>query len=236
MKKKIFISLGILLILILSTIIYQIFFVNVYTPIGIDSYLKSSDEVKVVQNDDGILFDGKGTDKILIFYPGAKVEYKSYSRFMYKLAENGIDTYLLDLPLNYAFFGENMPNKVINKYNYKTIYVGGHSLGGVVASTYASKHIDSVSGVILLASYPRKEVNDSLNLISIYGDKDAILNIDNYNKNKKYWPTSSYEIILEGANHSFFGNYGLQKNDNEIELSSEELQDEVVHIIIDYLK
>lgn len=32
-------------------------------------------------------------------------------------------------------------------------YVGGHSLGGAMAASYAAKHTDELDGLVLLAAY-----------------------------------------------------------------------------------
>ena len=57
-----------------------------------------TDEVLVEKTDYGWYFDGPSEDTALIFYPGGKVEYTSYSPLMKKLAQEGIFCVLLKMP------------------------------------------------------------------------------------------------------------------------------------------
>ena len=41
------------------------------------------------------------------------------------------------MPFNLAFFGINKANKIIKKLYYSHIYIGGHSLRGAMASSFA---------------------------------------------------------------------------------------------------
>ena len=47
---------------------------------------------------DGIFVDGTGNKEAIIFYPGAKVEYTAYLPLCVKLAEQGIDCFLVEMP------------------------------------------------------------------------------------------------------------------------------------------
>lgn len=178
-----------------------------------------SDDVTVKKEKDGYYFDGKGTNDLIIFYPGAKVEYTSYAPLMYELAASGIDTFLVKMPFNLAMFGENKAKKIIKKYNYESYYMSGHSLGGVVASSYASK-TDKIKGVILLASYSTKSLSNK-KVLSIYGTNDGVLDRKSYDKNKKNLPNNYSELVITGANHSQFGLYGLQNKDEKASISFE---------------
>ena len=192
-----------------------------------------SDDVTVKKEKDGYYFDGKGTNDLIIFYPGAKVEYTSYAPLMHELASSGIDTFLVKMPFNMAMFGENKASKIIKKYNYNSIYVSGHSLGGVVASSYASK-TDKVKGVILLASYSTKSLSNK-EVLSIYGTNDGVLDKKAYDKNKSNLPNNYTEYVIDGANHSQFGLYGLQKKDKEASISFDTQLFLTVNKIIDFV-
>ena len=201
---------------------------------SVKEYLKSSENVKVTKENNYYFFDGKGSNKAIIFYPGAKVECTSYVPLMYKLAESGIDTFLVDMPFNIAFFGSNRADSIIKKYSYESFYISGHSLGGTVASIYAANHKDKIDGVILLASYSTKSISD-LKALSIYGSNDSVLDKKKYEENKKNLPSNYTEIVIEGANHSNFGNYGSQKGDKLSTISNVEQQKLTVDAINDFL-
>ena len=200
-------------------------------------YLENSDAVKIKKNKYGYFFDGNGEKDALIFYPGAKVEYTSYAPLMNSIASNGVDCFLIKMPLNIAFFNPNVASKIIDKYDYDKWYLSGHSLGGVVASSYINSNNKKIDGLILLASYSTKNINSSVRVLSIYGDLDGVLNIENYKKNKKNLNNCD-ELIINGGNHSGFGNYGFQKGDKKSKISNEIQQnittDKIISFIINY--
>lgn len=127
--------------------------------------------------------------------------------------------YLFDGP------GEDAPDRIVGQYDYEKWYIAGHSLGGIAASSYCADHAGRITGLAVLASYPLKEIPESVKMLSIYGDLDGCLNIDSYEKNKSNWPKDSSEMIIKGGNHSGFGCYGLQRGDSEAAISADEQQD-----------
>ena len=198
---------------------------------SVNDYLKGDSLVTVKKDENGYLFDGPSEDKILVFYPGGKVEFKSYAPMMHNLAKKGIDTLIIKVPFNIAFFHTKDINKIKENYNYSSWYLGGHSLGGVVA---AGDTIDNdIDGLILLASYSTKEIE--CNTLSIYGSKDGILNKKNYNEYKKNLKNLK-EIVIEGGNHSNFGNYGLQENDNLSTIDKESQQETTIQEILKFIE
>ena len=163
----------------------------------------------------------KGVSPVIgiIFYPGAKVETKAYEPLMASLAKQGIICVLVKMPLNLAFFNINAADGIKEKYpEVKRWFLMGHSLGGVMAANYLSKHIDEYEGIILLASYSTKDISNS-RVISIYGSEDKVLNKKNYEKYKNNLPKNYNEFIVEGGCHSYFGMYGLQRGDGNPKIS-----------------
>ena len=153
-KKNIKIGLSILVIVFLVGIINWIG--TSYKPgqLALDS-LVSDNKVEVTV-DGNITFTPKGKEatKGFILYPGAKVDAKAYAPLCRAIAENGYEVIILDMPLNFAMLAPNKAEKVIKEHDHiKSWVVGGHSLGGVVASRFAAKN-KNVDGVVLLASYP----------------------------------------------------------------------------------
>ena len=68
-------------------------------------------------------------------------------------------------------------------------YIGGHSLGGSMAATYLSDHVAEFEGLILLGSYSTVDLSNSkLDVLSIYGSEDKVLNHNSYNENKSNLP------------------------------------------------
>jgi len=196
-------------------------------------YLVSTDDVKVEYIDDYYFFDGPGEDNAIVFYPGAKVEFTAYAPLMYKLAEKGIDTFLVKMPYNFAFFNANAANKIIKNNNYNNWYISGHSLGGVVIS---SQKYDNIKGIIFLASYPNKKIPDNIKALCITGDQDGVINLDKYNKNgEKYWNNNTKGVFIEGGNHANFAYYGKQKGDMVATIAKEEQIDTTIELIMDFI-
>lgn len=235
-KKIIFISI---LIIILAFIISTYIYLNTYYKADkkVEEYLKTNDIVSVTKDNNIYFFDGPGEEVSIIFYPGGKVEDISYAPLLSKLAKEGIDCFLIKMPYNLAILDKNAADQLIyGNYKYKKWYLGGHSLGGVVASMYANDNYNNVSGLVLPASYPNKKIDNNIKMLSIYGTNDGILNLSKYQKNKKYWSNNSKEIIIEGGNHSQFGYYGFQNGDNKSDISREEQQNKTIESIVGFIK
>lgn len=199
-------------------------------------YLKSNDNVKVTIIKEGYFFDGKGKDTAIIFIPGAGIEYTAYSKMMFDLANKGVDSFLVGVPLNIALLGVETPSSIIKKYDYNNYYLVGHSLGGVAASQYGSDNPNDITGIIALASYPAKKIPNNIQYISIYGSKDKILNKEKYKEFKKYLPDNSSTHIITGGNHSGFANYGNQSGDGKASITRNNQQKLTVDIILQEIK
>lgn len=125
------------------------------------------------------------------------------------------------MPFNLAFFGINKANKIIKKLYYSHIYIVGHSLRGAMASSFAYKNGNKLDEVILLGSYATKIMPNNLKCLSLMESNDKIVKKDKFEKNKEFFNKNLYiEMIIEGINHSIFGNYGLQNKDGITENSN----------------
>lgn len=197
--------------------------------------LCSDETVSVIPMDYGFLFDGPSEDSALIFYPGGKVEETAYAPLLRLLAADGVDVCLVKMPFRLAVLGLNRAESVIDRHSYENWFIGGHSLGGVMAAWYAAGHSDKLNGVILLAAYPSKAIGDELSLLSVYGTEDGVIRMEQYEKGKAYWPLDAREAVIDGGNHAQFGNYGLQSGDGEAGISTAEQQTLTAARILDFL-
>ena len=130
--------------------------------------------------------------------------------------------------------------------------VGGHSLGGVVATTLVKKNPEFFEGAVMLASWSREstDLSDWQGVVlSIYASEDLLASKEEVESNKQYLPPGSqletpvhfgdeqnhtYYYLLDGGNHSGFGCYGRQDGDGEALISSKEQQDEMIDILTAY--
>ena len=105
-----------------------------------------------------------------------------------------------------------------------------------MAAAYAADHAQDLSGVILFAAYPTKNLSGIPARISIYGSEDGILNMDKVINGREYAPTGYTETVIDGGNHAQFGNYGEQRGDGNAAVSPEEQQEQAVSSIIQNIR
>jgi hypothetical protein len=190
------------------------------------SMLQSSGEVRIIQESDLIVFAPMSGQPSFgfILYPGGGVDFRSYSPLLHGLAERNVLVAVVQAPLDLAFFNANGADEVIAAYPRITYWViGGHSLGGVVAASYAAGRPD-VSGLVLLASYPADDslMESGLRVLSIYGSNDRISTPEEVLQSMELLPEDTLFFEIEGGNHSQFGSYGLQPGDGDATISPEE--------------
>ena len=188
--------------------------------------------VTEVKNDH-IVFAPENAMAGLIFYPGGKVQYEAYAPLMEALAEEGILCVLLHMPANLAVLDMNAAEGIAAEYpDIEKWYIGGHSLGGSMAASYAAKNTEELEGVILLASYSTAALqNSGLEVVSIYGSNDGVLNLEKYDKYRENLPEDFKEEVIEGGNHAYFGKYGFQEGDGEATIANENQIEATVDIV-----
>ncbi|MBO5212782.1 MAG: hypothetical protein J6B60_04495 [Clostridia bacterium] len=159
-----------------------------------------------------------------IFYPGGKVEHEAYYPLMQKCAEQGILCVIVEMPFRLAVFDINAAEGISNMYpDIERWYIGGHSLGGSMAASYLADHKDEYQGLILLGSYSTEDFSNSdIDVLSIYGSEDKVLNEEKYDENKSNLPSDFTEYIINGGCHAYFGMYGHQKGDGTPSITNTE--------------
>ena len=183
--------------------------------------------------DKTIVFEPDGAKKGFIFYPGGKVEYSAYIPLMQALAERGVLCVLVEMPFNLAVLDVNAADGIKEEYPEITEwYIGGHSLGGSMAASYAAKNAEDFAGLVLLAAYSTDDISESeLAVLSVYGSEDGVLNMEKYEKYSPKLPHDFEEYVIEGGCHAYFGVYGAQAGDGtpsitnkkQIEITAEKI-------------
>ncbi|AOA00108.1 alpha/beta hydrolase [Carnobacterium divergens] len=207
-----------------------------------ESALKSDATVNVKTTSNATVFTPtKHKQKIsVLFYQGALVKEDSYSIWAKKLAvEGGYTVYLIHQPFHLAVLKSEIATDIIQENSIKEYVIGGHSLGGVMASRFAESHPSTnLKGVFFLASYPDEKgslAKTTLPVLSITADHDGVLNWDRYKEAKKDLPpTTTYQTIT-GGNHAGFGSYGPQKGDTSALISNNEQQTMISDLLLDWL-
>lgn len=127
-----------------------------------------------------------------------------------------------------AIFNKNAANKIIDKYsNIKHWYLCGHSMSGIMASSYVSKNKDKVAGLILLGSHIYGDVS-AQDTLTIYGSLNTSV--------KKKIDYKKNIVVIQGGNHANFGNYGHQKGDAKATISRKSQQNQTIKAIDQFIK
>lgn len=198
------------------------------------------DVTVIEENGDCMVFTPENPECGIIFYPGGKVEYTAYAPLMKELAREGFFCVLVKMPFNLAVFDINAADDVLEEYtNIDEWYIGGHSLGGSMAASYAAKNTDKLEGLILLAAYSTEDLTDSgLEVLQITAREDEIL-WDDMEEVKKYQPNlpdGFSQLCIEGGCHAYFGSYGEQKGDGKPTITPEEQVRQTVEFIAENLQ
>jgi len=240
MKVLKHVLLGLLIFVVISTLAFVFWANDAYQPDELALDALSSDAQVVVRLQDGyISFEPlqSRTDTAFVFYPGGRVDYRAYAAPLHQIAAQGYLVVLLHAPLNLAFFNTNAAEQVFVDYPYvENWLVGGHSLGGSIAASFAASH-DDVGGLVLWASYPPDDALKSKNIkiLSIYGTLD-MAGMDVFNEKRALLPSSTEFVVIEGGNHSQFGNYGFQSGDKAATISRADQQHQVVDATTNFLE
>lgn len=183
----------------------------------------------------GVLYFGKPTAKLtVVVYPGALVDPGAYSIWAQTVAQAGYRVAIVSFPDDLAVLKPNAAAAVL-KSNQPYV-IGGHSLGGVMASRYAAKHSRNLKGVFFLASYPdAKGALRDVPVLSLTASHDQVLKRDAWRKAKANLPDDTQYHELSGGNHAGFGDYGKQAGDGVATISNATQQRWVAEQLISWL-
>jgi len=179
-----------------------------------------------------------GSETGIIFYPGARVRYEAYAELAERIALNGCMCVLVDMPLNLAILNENAADSVIERFpDVSRWYLCGHSMGGLAAANYSWKHMDSLAGLIVLASRIKRDFSTSnLPVLLISATEDGICTPEILSSVTTPEPANFTHVVIEGGCHGYFGSYGEQMNDGTPTISRKEQMDQTAESIRAFVK
>lgn len=183
--------------------------------------LEGDDGLSVKVVDGVICIETPDSADGLVFYPGGKVQAEAYLPMLRRIARDGIDCYLVKMPLNLALFGVNRVESVLADHPHARWVLAGHSLGGAMAALWAAEHPGVLHGIALLAAYPTKPLPENLKVLLLYGSADGVLNRANLEKYTALLPVDAVVAQLPGGNHARFGSYGAQRGDGAATITPE---------------
>mgnify|MGYP001823018719 FL=1 len=200
----------------------------------------SSDDLVTVTDDPWLTFTpAEPSAAGLVFYPGGRVPPEAYAPALQAIAEAGYTTVVPDMPFGLAVLSPDVANEVIEAHpEVERWVIGGHSLGGAMAASYADGH-DTVDGLALWAAYPADTTDlsdDDLTVASIYATEDGLTTLEDIEDSRARLPADTTFTEIVGGNHAGFGWYGEQDGDGVATISREQQQAQTVAATLDVLR
>lgn len=203
--------------------------------------LSDTPDVNFSTIDGWLVFESTGSVPAtgLIFYPGGRVDPRSYAPQAQAIAAEGFTVVVVPMPLNFAFLGINRAADVIAAFPEITQWaVGGHSLGGAMAAEFAKENPQDIDGLALWASYPAENTDLSafeIHAISIYASNDGLATPEKVLSSRPRLPAGTRFVEIPGGNHAGFGWYGQQDGDGELEITKQTQQSQIVESMVSFL-
>ena len=175
----------------------------------------------------------------LIFYPGGRVDARSYAPALRQIAAQGYLVVLVPAPLNLMVFAPGKAADVIPQFPaIRHWAIGGHSLGGAMAANFVYTHPGAVEGLVLWAAYPASS-NDlsqaGVKVLSIYGSED-MAGMEPFEASRALLPADTTWVVIPGGNHAQFGDYGSQPGDNPASIDRASQQKQAVETTLEFLR
>lgn len=184
--------------------------------------MKSEAGVTVTETPTAIVMSpaqGQPTTGVL-FQPGARVDARAYAALLRPVAEAGDLVVIPKQPIGVAFLSAGALGTARAAHPEITNWiVGGHSLGGTVSAGTALADADAnatapVSGLLLYASYPSGDAKAiKAEVMSISGSQDGLATPADIEASRANLPASTQFVVIDGAPHAYFGDYGDQPGD-----------------------
>ena len=151
----------------------------------------------------------------LVFVPGARVDPRAYAHVLRPLVDAGYFVAVLKDPLGFSVLADDHVARVIDVHPEITYWaVGGHSLGGVTAAAVADAD-ERVTGLVLFGSYPARP-DTARRPQGRFGFRHRRW-LDDFRADieasRRTCHASTQFVIIDGAPHSWFGDYGDQPGD-----------------------
>jgi pimeloyl-ACP methyl ester carboxylesterase len=198
--------------------------------------MASDDRVTVTESATQIVMSPVGTasDTAVFFQPGAKVEARAYAAVLRPLAQAGHLVVIPKQPLSIAFLAIGAFGAAQEAHpEVGSWIVGGHSLGGTVASMEADEHDQDARGpargLLLYASYPASDISQTLttSVLSILATNDLLATPADIAASQAKLPKGAQFSAIEGAVHAFFGDYGPQPGDGVPTISQDAARQQI---------
>jgi pimeloyl-ACP methyl ester carboxylesterase len=175
---------------------------------------------------------------VLIFYPGGLVRPQAYEWLGRALAAQGVETWIPVMPFDLAVTGINRADAIIAHIGTGVpVVIGGHSLGGAMASDYASRHAAQLKGLVLFGAYPASNVTVTASwpALSVRAGNDGVAKAADVEGGMSRLPTGSQLVVVAGSIHAFFGRYGPQAGDGLPTITHADAEQAILAAVGSYL-
>jgi pimeloyl-ACP methyl ester carboxylesterase len=198
--------------------------------------LASSPLVQVSETSYGWVFVPQGRARGgLAFYPGGLVQPQAYAPVLHRIASAGYRVALLRVRYNLAVTEPDKARSPLVEAPDLPWAVGGHSLGGVVASNFAD-HNPQIMALVMWAAYPQFNLSAmELPSLALYGEKDGVINPEQVAASRNKFPRGTLHQTIPGLNHAGFGAYSGQRGDNPATITPQAGWDEVARRTVAFL-
>ncbi len=166
----------------------------------------------------------------VVFYPGALVDPRAYLALLRPLAEQGHVVVVVNAPLDVALLAPGAATAAFDAHpEVRAWAVGGHSLGGLPASTAAAGGDARVRGLFLWASYPAQSIAAApVAALSVSGDRDGLTTPADVAASRALLPSGTTFTVVTGGIHGYFGDYGPQSGDREPAIGRDAAQRQIM--------
>ncbi|WP_420123574.1 alpha/beta hydrolase [Nakamurella sp.] len=184
------------------------------------------------------LVPARPTGKGLVFVPGARVDPRAYAEVLWPVAAAGHLVVIVKPPFGMAIAQTGQPGTAIEAHPEVTTWaVGGHSLGGVVASWYAQDHPDQVDGLLLFGSYSDRDLSGTdLVVESVWGSNDGLTTPEDIERTRTNLPPSAGFTEIVGGVHAYFGDYGEQPGDGQPGIDRAAATEQISAAAVDFMQ
>jgi hypothetical protein len=178
----------------------------------------------------------------IVFQPGARVDARAYAAVLRPLVDSGYTVVIPKQPLGIAFLatgafeGARDANPEISRW-----IVGGHSLGGTVAALDAQEHDSDatgpVDGLLLYASYPSTNMSTlASDVLSVSGTLDGLATPADIDASRFDLPPDARFVAIDGAVHSYFGDYGAQPGDGLPTITHDDARAQIGRVSLEFVR
>lgn len=230
---------GVLVVAIVAFLVYASLVFEGDREASLDAW--RSNGVEITGTDRSIVIEPTtgATGTGLVFIPGAKVQPSAYLYKMAGIAEaTGMTVVITEPTLNLAFFDSRPLSEFTRDApGVEDWYVGGHSLGGVRACQLAASDDEpQVVGLMLFGSYCVDDLSDSgLDVLSIVAENDGLSTPEDVASRAGNLPEDAVTVVIDGANHASFGDYGAQPGDGTATIDRQTARAEIADAVAEFV-